>query len=365
MRCMKKKSILFMLVFALLFMFLSCVSATEHADVQSSDSVSVEHTAPEKNLDTVSNDVGKKASEQVSSDESYQSSDKQVSKKKSDTKVSNKKSDAQVTSNKNTSQENITEQKSIEKNTTSKNTTNKDTKNSIAKNSTDKKEINKLYKDILNLNDKDCKKLSCLMKEIDDSDFDDYYMCLIRHDPKKLYNILETMEDEEYYTIYIMVWDLKHGKLDYGYDNNNKMVKTTSKHITSHNNGHYQTSYKKYNKNYKSSPNKNYNKNNFSKKILEKYLTLNELFDDYFEGKISFVEFITGLKAIGYDTSELVLNDDSTISWREATIPAPNDIEADNDASYDKVVDELGENTNNVEAQQNTEVSSTTENSTK
>lgn len=96
-----------MLVFALLFMFLSGVSATEHADVQSSDSVSVEHAAPEKNLDTVSNhDVGKKASEQVSSDESYQSSDKQVSKKKSDTKVSNKKSDAQVTSNKNTSQEN-------------------------------------------------------------------------------------------------------------------------------------------------------------------------------------------------------------------------------------------------------------------
>lgn len=113
---MKKKSILFMLVFALLFMFLSGVSATEHADVQSSDSVSVEHAAPEKNLDTVSNhDVGKKASEQVSSDESYQSSDKQVSKKKSDTQVSkkksdtqvsNKKSDAQVTSNKNTSQEN-------------------------------------------------------------------------------------------------------------------------------------------------------------------------------------------------------------------------------------------------------------------
>lgn len=350
-----------MLVFALVFMFLSGVSANETVDVQSSDSVSVEPlVSHENNLDTSSsNDVDEKVSQQISSERSYQSSDNHLSEKN--------KSDTQDISNQDTANQNASYQNTSNQNTTYQNTTNQNTINhSIENNSVNRKEIKELYNNILSLNEDDCKKLSSLMKELEDEDFDDCCACLIHHNPEKLLHLLETMEDEEYYTIYIMVYDLKHGTLDYGSDDNDKIVKSTSNHLTSSNNGHYQASYKKYNKNYKSSPNKIYYKNNFSKKILEKYLNLNELFDDYFEGKISYYEFINGLKSIGYDTSDLLLNDDGTILWRGATIPAPNDRDADEDVPSDDKVDvnELEENTNNVEEQQDTAMSSTPVNST-
>lgn len=319
-------------------MFLSCVSANETADVQASESITDEPLAlHDDKADTLSNenvdDI--QVDDNVGMNESIQNTSEEYNQ-----------------SSKGNESENVS---------TNQNAINR----SIVNNSVDRKEIDILYDNIIHLSKNDYKKVCCIMKEIREDDFDVCYGCLMRHDFEKLRSILEQLDDDEYYTLYMMVWDLIHGNMNYDMNthNNNYLVKSASTHITSNNyKSHYIKSHKKFYNSYK-----NYKKYSFCNKIVQRYILLSDLIDEYLEKEISLEEFLNGLKSIGYNIDDLVFNDDETISWRGATIPAPyGETGADYDVSYDdKVnVNELGENTNNVEEHTDDVVSSTSENST-
>lgn len=215
-------------------------------------------------------------------------------------------------------------------NESANNTNTSENDTNITDNQTKRSEINKLYEMLSTLDDKQYGQLLNLMKDMKEDDFDQFnkYLNGKNITEEGLYQALNNLDDDEYYTLYIILYNIHSKNSDSSItgDQISKLPQRTQKAIQRTNNDQLKQAV---------SNNNNHNFfNNGHQEIkltlADKYVILNDLIEGYLEQELSFNVFKEAVSMLGFDTSNLVLNPDGTVSWNGLTLPIPSAENHDN-----------------------------------
>lgn len=205
------------------------------------------------------------------------------------------------------------------------NDTENQTNNNTTENITKRTEIGTLHDMITSLDTEQHDQLLNLMKEINEDDFEEFnkYLNSNNTTEEELYIVLNNLDDDEYYTLYIIVYNLKNNNSPSTITDEDikNLPQRTQNAIARTNNAQLKQAVTNNNHNSIFGGN---NHHTYKLTLADKYIILNDLIEGYLEKEITFDEFIKSLNRLGFDTSNLVLNPDGTISWNGITLPAPS-----------------------------------------
>jgi len=232
-------------------------------------------------------------------------------------------------------------------NDSANNTNESENNTNITDNQTKKSEINKLYEMLSSFDDKQYAQLLGLLKEMDEEDYVEFskYLNSNNRTEEGLYDVLNNLSDDEYYTLYIMLHNINSNKSESTItgDQISKLPQRTQKAIE-------RTS----NEQLKQAVSNNNNHNIFNNghqtyklTLADKYMLLDDLIEGYLLTIISFDEFKEAAHNLGFDTSNLVLNPDGSISWDGLTIPSPS-AETDNTSQNSTATNTTNDTANNT-----------------
>ncbi|WP_461435930.1 hypothetical protein [Methanosphaera sp.] len=205
------------------------------------------------------------------------------------------------------------------------NDTENQTNNNTTENITKRAEIGTLHDMITSLDTEQHNQLLNLMKEINEDDFEEFnkYLNSNNTTEEELYIVLNNLDDDEYYTLYIIVYNLKNNNSPSTITDEDikNLPQRTQNAIARTSNAQLKQAVTNNNHNSIFGGN---NHHTYKLTLADKYIILNDLIEGYLEKEITFDEFIKSLNRLGFDTSNLVLNSDGTISWNGITLPAPS-----------------------------------------
>lgn len=199
------------------------------------------------------------------------------------------------------------------------------TANNTTANNTNRTEINKVYDMIKKLDKKQQEQLVDFINNMGESEYNELgkYLNTNNITEEELYQILGKLDDEEYCTLYIILYDIHNNNYSSTVNANDisKLPQKTQDLITSSSNTQLKEAVSN-----KNNPFNIFSAGNHEYKLTsaDKYFILKGLLDEYLDKSITFDLFKESLNILGFDLSNFVLNPDGTISWNGLTIPAPS-----------------------------------------